>query len=398
LLLPFALACSSPRTRPAASASFSVSTSPTTSPASAAVPNEGGLARLVAAARAAQAVPYSGTQQVLVQAASGMRSSTVDVVHAPNSSIRLTVHPTAGAAGRSPTAPTGTRTYVGQLTGPSLLPAVDERALARISSRYLVRGPSPGPAVAGRSTQVVELVRAVAPGAGTVAARFWLDRITALPLRRHVLDAGGRLQQASEYVSISFSPTAAASRPTGGATQVAAVVGTPLDLGQGVTEQQLDALRRQRWLAPARLPEGFDLVDARVHGSERGRTATPDPSATPEPPTTPGPTAPPLVLQLTYTDGIAVLSLFEQQGRLDAAPLSGWTRRQRAAGTVFVDPGTPHRAVWSAGGSIYTLVGDDAAAVDDAMAALPGPIPAPGVTSRLRRGVERFGSWVNPFS
>jgi sigma-E factor negative regulatory protein RseB len=141
---------------------------------------------------------------------------------------------------------------------------------------------------------------------------------------------------------------------------------------------QLDGFRRNGWRAPDELGEDYALVDARV--AVRGAGA-PDPT----------------VLQLTYTDGIAVVSLFEQRGDLDPEPVAAWDRRRRGGGTVYVDAGTPQRMVWAASGSVYTLVSDDPDVVDDALAALPEPPPPPGVLHRVERGLRRLGSWVNPF-
>ncbi len=340
--------------------------SPTPAPRPGAVPPEqmAPIHRLVLACRAGVELPYTGVQQVRVASASGDRESVVEVAHQPGAGVQLVVRPT-------PTSPGGT--YVGQLDGPSLLPTLDEATLARIASRYDVRGPRQGEPVAGRATEIVELVRTTGTAAGSVAARFWLDRSTALPLRREVIDGGGRVQQASSFTSISY-------RPPTNIPRIATVVGTPPDLGQGVTTDQLDALRRGGWLAPGGLPDDFDLVDARVHGSETVREGTP-----------------PHVLQLTYTDGISVVSLFEQVGRLDPDPMVTWTARQQGDGTVYIDAGTPERVVWSADGHVYTLVSDDPDVVDAAMAALPQPTSPPGLAERLGKGLRRVLSWLNPF-
>jgi sigma-E factor negative regulatory protein RseB len=130
------------------------------------------------------------------------------------------------------------------------------------------------------------------------------------------------------------------------------------------------------------LPDGFDLVDARVHGTASASASE---------------RTPPMVLQLAYTDGISVVSLFEQRGRLDAGSLTAWDRQRRAEGVVYTDRGTPRRMVWSAKGSVYTLVSDDPGVVDAVMTALPPPSSPPGVQERLRHGLGRLLSWVNPF-
>jgi hypothetical protein len=324
-----------------------------------------GIHRLVLACRASAAMPYSGVQRVQVAAGSGEGISIVEVSHVPGAGERLTVR-------SSPSAPVST--YVGDLGGPSLLPVVDESTLVTISSRYLVGRPRPGGTVAGRATDVVELMRTSGSGAGGVAARFWLDRQTALPLQREVFDGSGRMRQASTFTSISY-------HPTGQSAKDVALVGRTTETGRGVSPAQLDSYRSAGWLAPGRLPDDLDLVDARMHGSGGGP-----------------PGAAPLVLQLNYTDGISVVSLFEQRGRLDSRPLASWSRQRRGGGTVWLDRGTPERAVWSARGRIYTLVSDDPGAVGAVMAALPAPASQPGLVERLWHGVNRLVSWCNPFA
>ncbi|HSP39725.1 MAG TPA: sigma-E factor regulatory protein RseB domain-containing protein [Frankiaceae bacterium] len=323
-----------------------------------------GLARLVLACHASSTLPYSGVQRVRVVGSSGDRTSMVAVAHLPGSGVRLTLQSPAGH---------GT-TFVGQLAGPSLLPAVDESTLARISSRYTVQAPRPGSTIAGRDTTVVELLRTSGPSSGSVAARFWLDRATSLPLQREVFDGAGHLEQASTYTSISYRRPADIPRLT-------TVVGSAADLGQGVSAAQLDGLRRGGWLAPGRLPDDFELVDARVHGAESGPVGSA-----------------PLVLQLAYTDGVSVVSLFEQRGRLEADQLASWTQQQRGTGVVYLDRGNPRRMVWSADGSVYTVVSDDPDVVDAVLTALPAPTSPPGVGQRLRHGTGRLLSWLNPFA
>ena len=350
---------------PAASAHVDADGPPGLAPAPPLPPEQlAAIHRLVLACRAGTDLAYAGVQQVRVASASGDRESVVEVAHQPNVGVHLVVRPTPTTRGG---------TYVGQLNGPSLLPTLDEATLARISSRYAVHGPRAGEPVAGRQTDVVELVRTSGTATGSVAARFWLDRSTSLPLRREVFDGAGRVQQASTFTSISYRPPPTIPR-------LATEVGTPPDLGQGVTTAQLDGLRHGGWLAPGGLPDDFDLVDARVHGTGTARTGTP-----------------PRVLQLTYTDGISVVSLFEQVGRLDADPMASWTARRQGDGTVYLDPGTPERVVWSADGHVYTLVSDDPGVVDAAMGALPQPTSPPGLFERLGKGLRRVLSWLNPF-
>jgi sigma-E factor negative regulatory protein RseB len=357
--------------RSGSSTSAATSTREATSTASAAVApltrqgaGPAGLSWLVRACRASSTVPFSGVQRVRVHRVGGDRTSMVDVAHVPGSGVRLTVR----GDGTRPTT-----TFVGQSAGPSLLPSLDEAALARISSRYRATAPMAGVAVAGRATEVVELRRTTGPAVGSVAARFWLDRQTFLPLQREVLDGAGRVQQVSSYISITYRRPVPSGR-------IATVVGTSTDGGRGVTAAQLDGFRHSGWVAPGQLPEGFDLVDARMRGTGSALGQTP-----------------PLVLQLAYTDGISVVSLFEQRGRLDPGPLTGWDRQRRGHGVVYADRGTPRRMIWSADGRVFTLISDDPGVADSVTTALPRPSAPPGVAARLRHGLDRLVSWFDPF-
>lgn len=352
-----------------------------------------GMHRLVQACAAGERQPYSGQQVVTVNFASSSRSSRVDIVHVPGAGVRLRVTP----------APNGSGVYTGPQRGLSLLRAVDDGTLATIASRYDVSAPVAAEPVAGRPTDLVELRRRTGNAAGSVAARFWLDRQTALPLRRQVLDGAGRIQTDSAFTRISFRPLPPAAlraatpspAPSDSATPgplIQPALGQPAALSQGVSPQQLDALRAGDWFVPATLPEGLDLVDARWE--EAGGQTPAD------------------VLHLSYTDGVAVLSVFEQRGRLDSATLAGWQQQRRGKGTVWTDAGMPERVVWSSQGRasgashaarasrvarVYTVVSDDPSGVDAALASMPAPTGAPGVLERLRRGVARLGSWINPF-
>src|SRR6185437_11650449 len=77
------------------------------------------------------------------------------------------------------------------------------------------------------------------------------------------------------------------------------------------------------------------------------------------------------VVELTYSDGLAVVSLFVQRGEL-GQPMPGWHRIKLHGRTVYaVDPDEMCFA-WSAGGFVYTLVADaPLATVSQVVAALP---------------------------
>ena len=141
--------------------------------------------------------------------------------------------------------------------------------------------------VAGRPAQ--ELV--LRHRDGRLAARFWLDSATKLPLRRETFDGRARMVSDDVFVSLKLGSPAAAAVP-----RTAAVPG-----GKPLASAQLARLRAAGWPLPAQLPGQLTLVRA---------TETGGPSDA--------------VVDLAYSDGLSVISLFVQRGHLPAQ-LNGWS-------------------------------------------------------------------------
>ena len=104
-------------------------------------------------------------------------------------------------------------------------------------------------------------------------------------------------------------------------------------------------------------------------------------------------------MHLSYSDGIATVSVFEQRGRLDADGLAGHHREVVDGHEVWVSGEVPQRVVWTSGETVYTVVADaPERTVDQVVAALPHQPAADGNTlGRLGRGLDRVASWFNPF-
>jgi sigma-E factor negative regulatory protein RseB len=102
------------------------------------------------------------------------------------------------------------------------------------------------------------------------------------------------------------------------------------------------------------------------------------------------------VVDLAYSDGLSVVSLFVQRGRLTAT-LRGWRETGLGGNRVYVNnPGEPD-LTWSAGGFVYMMVaGAPAPTVAAAVDALPHQAE-PGFWGRIKRGLQRLWSWINPF-
>ena len=115
------------------------------------------------------------------------------------------------------------------------------------------------------------------------------------------------------------------------------------------------AMETKGWHCPDKLPGSLDLVDARRGGGKDKP-----------------------ILHLSYSDGLASVSLFEQRGRLDAEKLDGYRLEEGDGRAVYVRDGMPQRVVWSAHGTVFTLVAD--------APALYGGRGGGGPAARPRRG------------
>jgi sigma-E factor negative regulatory protein RseB len=291
----------------------------------------GGLQLLEDAAEAAQARTWTGTERVLSMLSGVPLVSSVTTTHGPGSH--------------------------------SATDALDARLFSLLAQHYELR------VVGTRLCQgrVSRLVEAWRPGAGAVAARFWLDRATGLLLRRDVLDRTGALLRRNELLSVRTN-TPVLTTATPPATTAAAPRGERLD------EVALSDLELQGWPVIRTLPDHLDLYEARWLSDG--------------------------VLHLSYSDGLSTLSLFVQNG--ERRPSAQAATRKVAGGDVWEAPGEPERAMWAADGRTWTLVSDaEPAVVEDVLAALPHTLRDPsgdGVPARVWRGMSRVGSWLNPFA
>lgn len=216
---------------------------------------------------------------------------------------------------------------------------------------------------AGRPAYVVEARR----GDGSLAARFWLDHETGLILRREIHDRQERIIRTSAFIQLHVggSPAAGRSPP--------ATTARPWQ--DRLERRELAALRERGWTIPPTLPGELRLVDARRAAEERP------------------------VLHLSYSDGLFMVSLFVQRGRLATDRLGEWRKTTLEGGCVVYRRHTlPRRAVWYGGGQVYTLVADaPPGKVRHVVAALPHSGARAGFWGRMLRGFTQLGTWLNPF-
>jgi sigma-E factor negative regulatory protein RseB len=305
------------------------------------------------AARACHTATYAGVEVLGARGEPGSAVSVVNVWHAPGG---VTLAEKAGAA---PHLPGEARHIVlpvsslgGQALVGSLMLGMSPRLAALLSANYRVAAVGWGQ-VAGRQARVVTATRRN----GKLAAKLWLDRATTLPLRQQTFDGRGDVMSEAMFTRLTVGPGAAA-RPAGAAPR------------QWVTAS-LPRLQAQGWPLPGQLPGHLMLLGARQ-------------DRTPEGP----------VIDLDYSDGLSLVSVFLQRGHLRPG-LAGWSRVVMGDSPVYAAASGDQAFVWSAQGFVYTVV---AAAppqtVAQAVAALPhGPA---GLLARMRHGLDRLLSWLTP--
>jgi sigma-E factor negative regulatory protein RseB len=304
------------------------------------------------AAGATTTTAYRGVQFVSAWTPHTTSSEVVEVEHLPG---RGTTVRTAGRPG------TEARSMTMRPSDEASL--VTGGAVGLLAAHYSLTVTGEG-RVAGRAATVVAARRPGSAATRPDAARFWLDDATGLVLRREVYDGHGRTTRASAFVEIDVGGGAVTE---GGGSRA---------WSRTIDQAGLATMRKAGWQCPARLPGPLSLVDAR-RGGDHGD-----------------------IVHLSYGDGIASVSVFQQRGRLDEDGLAGHRRTLVAGEPVWVRGEVPRRVVWASGHTVYTVVADaPERTVDQVVAALPHhPAADGGTLGRLGRGLDRVASWFNPFS
>jgi sigma-E factor negative regulatory protein RseB len=253
----------------------------------------------------------------------------------------------------------GTEPYVaydGNTHSPDGVFGVTKTLVGLIGRNYLAVYRGIGTAV-GRSAQIVELYRSD----GSLAARFWLDKKTLVPLQRDVYDTSRQLVSEEAFVQVRFGSLDAAP---------AAAPVQQTWAGVAVPAKLLLQLDSSGWQLPATLPGGLSLYEAAQSGLGAGE-----------------------VVDLGYSDGLSVISLFVQRGTL-APKMPGWQPVSLNGHLVYA---ADHSITWAGHGFVYTVIADaPPRTVEDVVAALPRN-SAPGFFERMGRGLSRMAALVNPF-
>ncbi|MDA0563006.1 hypothetical protein LG943_01445 [Streptomonospora sp. S1-112] len=299
-----------------------------------------GMALLRRAARSMGDVSFSGVQRVTTAGGGTRTERLVSVVHRAG---EATVYGEIG--------PPGADLVVGQSTP---LTKVDDLMLDELAANYRVTRAG-GAVVCGRTATVLEVLRAD----GTAAARVWLDQRTGLPLRKVVLDDSGAVVHAMEFVEVQIGGDPGPLPEDG-------VEAEPWDdeLSQG----ELAALREDGWPLPGHVAWNLRLIRGWSREDPEGR-----------------------VVHLAYSDGLSVVSVFVQRGRL---PGGAEGRAEAAADVVAGGGAEGGQRVWDSHGFVYTAMGDAPA---DLLAAAERGFPTddePEFWSRVMRGFGRLTAAV----
>jgi sigma-E factor negative regulatory protein RseB len=331
-----------------------------------------GMRLLTGAASAGLAASYQGTELITQSGVAGSVKMISQVWHQGGG---LTIVETSGgttvsAAARPVAADVASSDPVGD--SPEGVFGVTKSLVAMISKHYVAvdRG---GAGAVGRAATVVEVYRFD----GSLAARYWLDKQTMVPLRRELFDTADNVISEDSFVQVKFGAPAV---PKLAAAAAAAVKAQSLTTAQAAAEPAwvaaatparfVTSLAAQGWRVPGSLPGGLPLYAAAWTKTTSGE-----------------------VVDLEYSDGLYVVSLFVERGTL-AANMAGWRRVGVAGQQAFV---SGHSVTWSGLGFVYTMIAD---APPQTVTQVVGELPrsgSPGVLSRLGRGFTRIARVIDPF-
>lgn len=361
-------------------AAMAAATAPTPRPA--AKPKGKGMRLLTQAAAASLATSYQGVELVSRSGVDGTSTVMSNVWHRAGG---LTLMRTS-SVGASPQ-DSAELSYDSNGQDPDGVFGVTKSMVSLLAAHYSVRY-SGLDSIAGRSALVVAVHRAD----GSIAARFWLDKVTMVPLGREEYDPSATLISDDLFVDVKFGSAAIPGQysdvvsdeppvPVSNITamKAAAAIRMVNQLGAPgpkavkpswrvlpATPTLITSLRGKGWSLPVVLPGGLSLYSAAASGS---------------------------VVDLGYSDGLFAVSLFVQPGNL-AGVMPG---AQRLAVNGHIVYSFGHGIMWSGHGFVYTVLADaPPQTVAAAVATLPHDSP-PGFWRRLGRGLGRLASMVNPF-
>jgi negative regulator of sigma E activity len=194
-----------------------------------------------------------------------------------------------------------------------------------------------------------------------------------LPLRRELFDSADHQISQDLFTQVKFglaSGQATAQAKATSRAQAKAQAQQPAWTTPASAARFRAALAAAGWQVPAALPGGLPLYTAAYTQTGSGK-----------------------VVDLEYSDGLYVVSLFVQQGQL-SPDMPGW-QPVTVAGQQAYTAG--HSLTWARLGFVYTMITDaPAGTVSKVVGSLPAG-DSSGLLGRLGRGLERLARMANPF-
>ncbi len=326
-----------------------------------------GMRLLDGAADASLSTSYHGTELISQSSVDGSVKTISQVWHQGGGVTLVETSGTTSTAAQPAAASAASSDSVSG--SPEGVFGVTKSLVALLGKHYVAvdRG---GGTAAGRKATVVDLYRFD----GSLAARYWLDKKTEVPLRRDLFGTADEVISRDSFVQVKFG-TLAASQVAGAEairarSQAAGPSATRPAWVSAAPASFLASLAGKGWPVPGSLPGGLPLYAAASANTASGE-----------------------VVDLEYSDGLYVVSLFAQRGIL-AAKMPGWRQVSVGGQQAFV---CGHSVTWSAPGFVYTVIADaPPQTVTQVVEALPRQ-SSPGVLDRLGRGFIRIARVFNPF-
>ena len=326
-----------------------------------------GVALMTAAVTACRMVSYRGVQIVAWTSPEGSSSYLLDIWHRSGQPELTKTDDDGDPDGGSAQVP-------GANSGASVgVLSITSSMLSLLRTNYVIEYSGHGSA-SSRPALIVTIRR----HDGSLAARYWLDRSTSLPLRREMYDRSGRRVSEGAFIDLTVGESEIGGEP--------AVLGpawtpyTPAAVrkpGATPTRARLLALHASGWPVPRTLAGNMALAGVTSLATTSGQ-----------------------VLDASYSDGLSVVSVFMQHGAL-SGKLAGWHKSRVAGLTVYETASgdlDEQGLTWSADGMVFTVIADaPPGQVKEIVAELPHE-RAEGFWPRVGRGLERIGSWFDPFN
>jgi negative regulator of sigma E activity len=231
---------------------------------------------------------------------------------------------------------------------------VDDELLSLLERNYRLSG-SRGASVAGRSATVVTATR---DGSSQPAARWWIDEATGMVLWQETYDKAGSVNMSFGFTSVVVD------RANSILEHLPPRLAVPRT-NTSLTLSSATELTASGWSCARKLA-GLSLVRLR---SDRALN--------------------PETIQLVYSDGLTTVSVFEQRGRLAAAPQgSEWDATLGA----HIRRGASGVVTWESSDVVFTVVTDgNSGVLADAVASLPHDrAEVPTTLGRIKAGWARI--------